>query len=730
MWRSEIKGVIKIATLTMKTDNHSLLINGRAVRTLLDLYFGESGLEKTHAFKGYKTLYKLGSAYTGELNVNICGANIRILDTWEQSEDTTIRIRRKIVIPMGAGETDSPTIGVNIALQIPVEYKTWSFFMPAACYEECPVESGGEAALEEGRLSYPLVLAYDRASKQGIVLLRVNTACLSEVPNREIGYSKFIHKTDIGGIGYIKNTNNNGPALLAFLPYREGPRSVALNKALTPVKAFYPLENGISIEVTYVLKSFEPSSYEDACFQAYSYAYSLRNTNPLNLPFSLEDALQYRMASLVSLVREWNGHTGLVLNFNPREGINAPPLGFGTSFNKLFSERYTEILEYGFTGRQLNNAYILMFLSKRLKQSNWIEFGKRIVDSFIDHCVHENGYFYTLYNTRLSGSFNPIGDPRGEWLHYGVKSAISGNYLRNMVEAAHDLCLCYSVLGKNKWLEAALKLGRFLVRIQNDDGSWYRAYSPSGEAIMEPENWFGNTLEEQKSATPIPISFLVYLYKLSNQRDFLFSAEKACEWVLENSVAESCYRGGTLDNPNVIDKEAMAYVMKALLDCYEQTSRSDYLEGAIKAGKLALTWNFLWDVPFEKGTRLGEYDFKTRGWGGINLWWAGGVVDIYSLFFIDKWIQLGEITGETVFLDVVKLIMSGTQQLLSYPKEYYGMVSIGMQEEGFASSNQGVDDGLIKKGSTWGSLGWIYAAGTYGLLSGITQLGCHNIGIE
>jgi len=70
---------------------------------------------------------------------------------------------------------------------------------------------------------------------------------------------------------------------------------------------------------------------------------------------------------------------------------------------------------------------------------------------------------------------------------------------------------------------------------------------------------------------------------------------------------------------------------------------------------------------------------------------------------------------------VVELIKSGTQQLLSYPGEYYDMVSFGMQEEGFACSNQGADEGMIKKGSTWGSLGWIYAAGTYGLLRGMTQ---------
>lgn len=44
-----------------------------------------------------------------------------------------------------------------------------------------------------------------------------------------------------------------------------------------------------------------------------------------------------------------------------------------------------------------------------------------------------------------------------------------------------------------------------------------------------------------------------------------------------------------------------------------------------------------------------------------------------------------------------------------------------MQEEGFACSNQGADEGLIKKGDTWGSLGWVYGAGTFGLLEFLSE---------
>jgi hypothetical protein len=44
-----------------------------------------------------------------------------------------------------------------------------------------------------------------------------------------------------------------------------------------------------------------------------------------------------------------------------------------------------------------------------------------------------------------------------------------------------------------------------------------------------------------------------------------------------------------------------------------------------------------------------------------------------------------------------------------------GFVDIGMQPEGVGITSQGMDEELIRKGDTWGSLGWIYSAGTYGL---------------
>jgi hypothetical protein len=120
-------------------------------------------------------------------------------------------------------------------------------------------------------------------------------------------------------------------------------------------------------------------------------------------------------------------------------------------------------------------------------------------------------------------------------------------------------------------------------------------------------------------------------------------------------------------------------------------------------------------VPPRAGTRVAHAGVRSTGWGGINSTWGTGVTDIYSLFFLDSFVRLSRLTGNPLYEAVADLAAAGCQQMLSYDGERFGFADTGMQPEGLAFCDQGVDDHLIAKGDTWGGLGWIYTAGTYGL---------------
>ena len=54
---------------------------------------------------------------------------------------------------------------------------------------------------------------------------------------------------------------------------------------------------------------------------------------------------------------------------------------------------------------------------------------------------------------------------------------------------------------RQSWLDFCIKTGDWLVRVQNEDGSFYRAYNTDGSIRMD-----------SKSNTPSVIRFLVQLY--------------------------------------------------------------------------------------------------------------------------------------------------------------------------------------------------------------------------
>jgi hypothetical protein len=307
-------------------------------------------------------------------------------------------------------------------------------------------------------------------------------------------------------------------------------------------------------------------------------------------------------------------------------------------------------------------------------------------------------------------------------MHYLGESALAGTYTRLMAEAGRDLLLNIALhreLGADTedWLACAEALGRYFVRVQESDGSWFRAYAPNGEPIVDSD-WFGYRSGSGKTATASVIPFLTALAEQSFAApEFLGSARRAGNYVQAAAVDSDEYRGGTLDNPNVVDKEAAFLVMQAMLALAETDgdNRVARLEAARRAATFAITWHSLWTVPAIEGTRVGEAAVNSIGWGGINSIWGVGVTDIYSLFFAADLVRLTRLTGDARFARMAELIARSSVELLSIPGNSYGFSDSGMQPEGISFCSQGEDDGLIRKGDLWGGLGWPYTAGTYGL---------------
>lgn len=680
------------------------------------------------------------------------GYRIEIEDVWSmKEEDVYLKrvIRGKRI--SGSERCGRETSGIRIGLRIDMEKqpeKTWRFLVPSMIYTK-PSPCGKEEKFTfmEDRLTAPMSLAYCEETGDYYYLSKAAPSRLAEPARRQKGESRYLQKTHNVSIGY--GTRKDGSFYFdTFWPYGEEDKSSALSADERPAIAYYPLEEEeFVVEMAYCIEMGNQPSFAMAAYEAYERNAVRMETlgeKVVELPFDKEDSREYRMHSLGKSYREFEEDgAGFFFHFDPLYGYGSRPSGFSTCYDTIPHNSYIHILEYGFTGRQINAAYIMA----SEKGGEWIERGEKVADFFIKHCLLENGWVYSLYDLNTQAPFFSFGDENAPKLHYISRTNEKGNYLRTMTEPMNDLLECYLWYKEHgriheNWKKSVLKYADFLVRYQNEDGSWYRAYCPDGtgtDAIDRGNREDPEVIKSQKSVTSIPLVFFSNLcemlkVELCGDRDsqekawyqqrleeYLSAAKKAGDYVLADMVREEHYQGATLDNPNQVDKEAAQYVMAGLCRLYLLTKEEKYLSGAENAAFIFTTWNYIWNAPMQKNTILYEKSFQTKGMGAINSVWGGGVVDIYSLFHIRELYLVGRLKGHPLMCRMAEWIATATAQILSTPEDDMGFADIGMQPEGFGICPQGMDEGMIEKGGIWGTLGWIYSAGIYGLKNYLQQ---------
>ncbi len=650
--------------------------------------------------------------------IHISGCEIRIDDSIlpEQNKVKFIRRIRK------TGRITSKQEGIAFGMDIQFEGgRQLRYGIPACQYTQ---GVPGKHTYTEERLTAPLIIGYEADKKASFSIARMKTARWTEQEKRRTGESCFLHKTEVGSLGYEWQMGGKNVFCTRW-PYEEVEKSVALDSKGTPMKAFYPLDHeDWEIELHYEMIRSQGKSFTDSLYEVYVQLaghYQKEGNEIIELPFSLQDEMEFRKRSLMKSYREFESDgAGFFFHFDPEKGYASEPTGFGTSFNTIPHSTYVHILEYGFTGRQNHTAWILA----RDKGKEWIDRGKKVIDFFLEHCQTENGWIYSLYDLKKKEPFCSFGDADAPKLHYMDYKGAKGNYLRTMTEPLNDVlefakwCEARGDM-QEKWLSYVKRFADFLVSLQNGDGSWYRSYEPDGTPVfmLEEENMTEEECERgRKSATAIPIPFLCNLSEyLPEKSVYQEAAVKAGEYVLQKECGEELFQGGTLDNPNIVDKEAAQYAMAGCWNLYKLTGEKRFLDGAVLAAKQFVTWNYIWNVPSKEGTILFEKGFCTKGMGAINSIWCGGVVDIYSLFHIRELYLVGREVKDEFLMQMAGWICTAAHQIMSWPGDSMGFADVGMQPEGFGICPQGMDEGMIHKGDIWGTLGWIYSAGIDGV---------------
>lgn len=206
-------------------------------------------------------------------------------------------------------------------------------------------------------------------------------------------------------------------------------------------------------------------------------------------------------------------------------------------------------------------------------------------------------------------------------------------------------------------------------------------------AQARSEDRYGNQFEIvdvwSESKQGICIQRTVKAVKVEKETGIRLTTELCCLGERETYYGDYQFLiPGAYYNDNDTDQDGM----RSLLVMYEETKEQEFLEGAVKAAKILVTWTYIWDVPYDENTLLGEHGFKTTGWAVCDAIPAGSYVDCSFFEVIPELMRVAELSEELILKRVAVTVVRGMQHGLSMPQDMYGYAMPGVQCEGYMNS--------------------------------------------
>lgn len=193
------------------------------------------------------------------------------------------------------------------------------------------------------------------------------------------------------------------------------------------------------------------------------------------------------------------------------------------------------------------------------------------------------------------------------------------------------------------------------LKLQNADGSFPRKFRDDFTIV-----------DKSGGSTPSATLPLVLGYKYFKDKRYLASARKTAEYLEKELISKADYFSSTLD-ANCEDKEASLYAATAtyyLSLITKGEEHKHYADLTKKAAYFALSWYYLWDVPFAPGQMLGDIGMKTRGWGNVSV--ENNHIDVFVFEFADVLRWLSKEYKENRLSDFAEVISTSMRQLLPH----------------------------------------------------------------
>lgn len=330
-----------------------------------------------------------------------------------------------------------------------------------------------------------------------------------------------------------------------------------------------------------------------------------------------------------------------------------------------------EFFLYGWTGQAIRLAWCDLMTGFRQQDERLIKRGMEVTDFFVRRGESRvkglfRGY-YCIEQDRFQGDWK---EPEA-----GLSSRIQGESLSDLAE----VMLLLKREGREvpgHWEEALQRACGFLMdeRRQTADRIYPYAWQTDG------------TIANQE----INASGMPCVLALARAAEY-FGCAEYLDYAGEKYAVYAEYHMRTFDRPfakatmdaRCEDKEAGIYFFTAAAGLYGMTGEERFKVWAEIAADWILTFVFLWETGFQKGTPCAELQFHTTGWPGVSV--QNHHLDVF--FPAYELYAFGKLTGNERLMEMGRHVGNALTYGVCTKEGEWGYTVIGEQGEQYYQTN-------------------------------------------
>ncbi|WP_152032817.1 hypothetical protein [Ereboglobus luteus] len=328
----------------------------------------------------------------------------------------------------------------------------------------------------------------------------------------------------------------------------------------------------------------------------------------------------------------------------------------------------------GFTGYALGSAEMMLVEANRNPDSERGRLLRRNAEKAIE------SFLRMPINPPLTEGFllKSGGAALSTWPSGRKVTEAQSIYLRSFCDDMKSLMRAYEreqKAGRTRaeWLAWVRKFGDWLLTQEQPGGGFPRSW----HALS------GKLYSASTTGTFNVVPFYAQLYRVTGHKPYLDAALRSGEFAWNTGHGRARFTGGTIDNPDVIDKEAATIALEGYLVLHHITRDQKWLDRARIAADIAETWMYIWNVPMPEDADNEKLHWK-RGvpTTGIQLIATGhSLNDAYMCWDVESYARLARETGDSHYMDVARILLHNTKAMVGTPEDHRGTLGPGWQQE-------------------------------------------------